>query len=145
MGLEVRPRATIQVRRLPVVEEAPRDYWRPSTRADCKDGVRPCPFVSCRHHLFLDVKPNGNIRLNFPHLEPSQLLDSCSLDVSDEGSHSLMRVGDALGVTREMVRQMEAKILRSLPIDRAGRGLEEQPEPRPGPPLGRDGVREIDP
>src|SRR3984957_9957175 len=31
------------------------DVERPQTRADCASGERPCPFVSCKHHLFLDV------------------------------------------------------------------------------------------
>src|SRR5690606_3867534 len=30
------------------------DYWKPRTRAECVDGPRPCPFVSCRHHLYVD-------------------------------------------------------------------------------------------
>src|SRR3977135_1711586 len=28
---------------------------RPKSRADCVEGARPCPFVSCTHHLYLDV------------------------------------------------------------------------------------------
>ena len=28
---------------------------RPITRADCIDGPRPCPWVSCRHHLLLEI------------------------------------------------------------------------------------------
>ncbi|HUB07073.1 MAG TPA: DNA-binding protein, partial [Myxococcales bacterium] len=31
---------------------------RPKTRADCVNGPRPCLFVSCKHHLYLDVNPN---------------------------------------------------------------------------------------
>src|SRR5262245_43072037 len=27
---------------------------KPRTRADCVGGERPCPFVSCKHHLYLD-------------------------------------------------------------------------------------------
>src|SRR6476619_8074463 len=27
------------------------DIERPKTRADCAQGERPCPFVSCKHHL----------------------------------------------------------------------------------------------
>ena len=50
---------------------------RPLTRAECKDGPRPCPWVSCRHHLLLEVasaKPKAGrdarattIRLNRPN------------------------------------------------------------------------------
>lgn len=124
---------------MPLLERAPADYWRPSVRGDCASFGRPCPFVACRHHLFLDVKANGNIRLNFPLLAPSDLADSCSLDLADEGGLSLLRVGDALGITREMVRQMEEKILGKMPRDGAGLGY--VPEPPPGLPLGRVGRR----
>jgi len=33
----------------------PRGVVRPITRADCAGGQRPCPFVSCKFHLKLDV------------------------------------------------------------------------------------------
>src|SRR5262249_33319259 len=43
------------------------DYDRPRTRAECKTGPRPCLFVSCKHHLYLDVNPEtGSVKLNFP-------------------------------------------------------------------------------
>jgi hypothetical protein len=29
---------------------------RPTTRAECRDEARPCPWVSCRHHLLLEVE-----------------------------------------------------------------------------------------
>src|SRR5689334_10029935 len=31
------------------------DYEKPTKREECIGGARPCPFVSCKHHLFLDV------------------------------------------------------------------------------------------
>ena len=43
-------------------------------------------FISCKHHLYLDVNPEtGSIKLNFPHLEPWEMLESCSLDVAERG------------------------------------------------------------
>src|ERR1700722_4277914 len=30
---------------------------RPRSRSECSDAPRPCPFVSCKHHLFLAVSP----------------------------------------------------------------------------------------
>jgi len=112
-------RVTINLRKSVLDCEPVADYWRPTTRGDCLPGglncARPCPFVGCRFHLYLDVRPNGNIRLNFPSLDPEQLADSCALDVADEGGATLLRVGDSIGVTREMIRQMEAVILAKLP------------------------------
>jgi hypothetical protein len=55
---------TISIRRLSKTElnrgreEFPEmDYWRPQTRAECSDMERPCPFVSCKYHLYIDVHP----------------------------------------------------------------------------------------
>src|ERR1700678_3132212 len=59
---------------------------RPQTRADCANGERPCPFVSCKHHLFLDVSARtGAIKLNFPDLEVWEMTETCALDVADRG------------------------------------------------------------
>lgn len=81
---------------------------RPRTRAECKDGIRPCPYVGCRHHLYLDVNPeNGTIKLNFPHLEVWEMKETCSLDVADRGGGTLDEVGVRLNLTRERVRQIE--------------------------------------
>jgi hypothetical protein len=79
---------------------------RPATRGDCAGGQRPCPWVSCRHHLYLDVSEDGAVRLNFPHLEPWELEQTCSLDVAED-ERALERVGAMLNVTRERVRQLE--------------------------------------
>jgi hypothetical protein len=66
------------------------DYYKPKTRAECAEGPRPCPYVSCKHHLFIDVSPRtGAIKLNFPDLEPDELRQSCSLDVADRGGETL--------------------------------------------------------
>lgn len=115
-GPRTRPRPkTIlirQLKRLPIVVEAP--YERPKTRGDCKDGVRPCPFVACRHHLYLEVEPNGHIKLNQPDVEPDQMQESCSLDVADrfEGEGAgLDEIGELLNITHERVRQLEVKAL----------------------------------
>lgn len=78
----------------------------PRTRGECLDAPRPCPWVRCRHHLYLDVKDNGLIRYNFPGLEVDELKDTCSLDVADRVKPlelTLERVGDLVNLTRERV------------------------------------------
>jgi hypothetical protein len=83
-------------------------YERPKTRQDCVDGMRPCPFVSCKYHLYLDVKDETqSIKLNFPHLEVWEMEHSCALDVSEQGGMTLEEVGHILNLTRERVRQVE--------------------------------------
>ena len=93
----------------------PMPYQRPLTRAECEDGVRPCPYVSCKHHLYLDVNPEtGSIKLNFPHLEPWEMIESCSLDVAERGGITLEEVGTIVNLTRERVRQVEVRATTKL-------------------------------
>jgi hypothetical protein len=91
------------------------DYWRPRNRAECAEGPRPCPFVSCKHHLFIDVSPRtGAIKLNFPDLEVWDLGESCALDVADKHGTTLEDVGAIMNLTRERIRQVEVKALAKL-------------------------------
>jgi hypothetical protein len=88
----------------------PEDVERPRTRAECQNMPRPCPFVSCEHHLYLDVNPDsGAIKLNFPHLEVWEMAETCSLDVADRGGITLEDVGAILNLTRERIRQVEVR------------------------------------
>jgi hypothetical protein len=87
---------------------------RPRTRADCLSGPRPCPWVGCKHNLFLNVDPeSGQIRLAFPGKEPWEMPaeGSCALDVAATGENKLEEVAAAMGVVRERVRQIEEKAL----------------------------------
>lgn len=84
---------------------------RPRTRGECVDGQRPCPWVGCRHHLYLDVQDQGHIKLPFGLREVEDLPETCSLDVADRGSQRLREVGDFLNVTRERIRQIETHAL----------------------------------
>jgi hypothetical protein len=91
------------------------EYWRPQSREECVDGPRPCPFVSCKHHLFIDVSPRtGAIKLNFPDLEVWDMGESCALDVADRGGTTLEDVGAIMNLTRERIRQVEVKALAKL-------------------------------
>ena len=87
---------------------------RPRTRGDCRAAERPCPFVSCKWHLYLDLSLRGSIKFCHPGREPEELEDTCALDVADRGGQVLEEVGLALGVARERVRQIEEGALRKL-------------------------------
>jgi hypothetical protein len=88
---------------------------RPKSRAECLDGPRPCPYVSCAHHLYLDVSPRtGAIKLNFPDLEVWEMTETCALDVADRGGTTLEEVGAIMNLTRERIRQVEVKGLAKL-------------------------------
>jgi hypothetical protein len=88
---------------------------RPRTRKECLQKGRPCLFVSCKHHLYLDVNPEtGSIKLNFPDREVWELRETCALDVAERGGLTLEEVGEILNLTRERIRQVEAAGLKKL-------------------------------
>ncbi|HTM44046.1 MAG TPA: sigma factor-like helix-turn-helix DNA-binding protein [Polyangiaceae bacterium] len=102
----------LEVGRLLYPEE---EYGKPRARAECLDGPRPCPYVSCKHHLYIDVSPKtGAIKLNFPDLEVWEMGESCALDVADRGGTTLEDVGAIMNLTRERIRQVEVKALAKL-------------------------------
>ncbi len=92
-----------------------RSYWRPSSRGECANVARPCPYVSCKYHLYIDVNPNtGSIKVNFPEREVWELKHSCALDVAEQGGITLEEVGEILNLTRERIRQVEVRGLMKL-------------------------------
>jgi len=91
------------------------DYWRPKSRSECLTMERPCLYVSCRHHLYLDVNPEtGSVKLNFPEHEVWELTETCALDVADRGGITLEDVGSIMNLTRERIRQVEVRGLHKL-------------------------------
>ena len=63
-------------------------------------GLRPCPWLKCRHHIWTDVSKKRDLPVH-----------SCALDVADEGPHTLEQLGELLGLTRERMRQIEEMAL----------------------------------
>ncbi len=95
--------------------EQPReDHCRPTVRSECPT-VRPCPYVSCRHNLYLDVhERSGSLIPNYPGVDVGLTESSCVLDLAETGGLTLDEVGEVLGITRERVRQIEAMALKKL-------------------------------
>jgi len=93
----------------------PVDIPRPTTREECRGELRPCPWVACKHHLYLDINPEtGSIKINFPDLEPWELKHTCALDVAERGGITLEEVGEIMNLTRERIRQVEVRGLLKL-------------------------------
>jgi hypothetical protein len=93
----------------------PVDIPRPTSRAECRQELRPCPWVACKHHLYLDINPEtGSIKINFPDLEPWELKHTCALDVAERGGITLEEVGEIMNLTRERIRQVEVRGLLKL-------------------------------
>ena len=84
---------------------------RPQTRGECLGRPRPCPWVSCSHHLALALVSRA--------MSDDAILDvtetrSCALDVAEAGGATLAEVGEVLLLTREGIRRIEASALRTL-------------------------------
>ncbi|MEZ4395058.1 MAG: sigma factor-like helix-turn-helix DNA-binding protein [Polyangiales bacterium] len=110
---------------LPVLTD---ERVRPVTRGDCVDGERPCPWVSCVHHAI-----HGRVLVDDDAVIQTieAMSSSCTLDVADEGGATLEEVGELFDVTRERIRQIEAKALAKLPrrSETMREHLEEEPSP----------------
>jgi hypothetical protein len=91
------------------------DFDRPKSRLDCVNNERPCPHVSCKYHLYLDVNPEtGSIKLNFPDIEVWEMTETCALDVAVRGGITLEEVGEIMNLTRERIRQLEMSGLTKI-------------------------------
>jgi hypothetical protein len=89
----------------------------PTSRAQCVNMPRPCLYVSCRHHLYLDVnEETGSVKFNFPDKEVWELEETCALDVADRGGITLEEVGLIMNLTRERIRQLELSGLEKLRV-----------------------------
>jgi hypothetical protein len=108
-------RLTREELRLGALLNPPIDEPRPRTRGECENDIRPCPWVACKHHLYLDVNPEtGSIKINFPDLEPWEMSETCALDVADRSGITLEEVGEIMNLTRERIRQVEVRGLLKL-------------------------------
>lgn len=109
-----------------------REHTRPRTYADCdawpidgapvKLGIElPCPFVGCKYNTTLSITRRGAITgLAGPAAHAAGFTDApdtagtCVLRIADRGGVPLEAVGEALGLTRERVRQLEQSAIQKL-------------------------------
>lgn len=89
----------------------------PATRADCINAPRPCPYVSCRHHLWLRLQQEqaGNPQAGkqgATTFRPSSM-QSCSLDVADRGA-GFEEIGRLLGMDVTRARQIAQSAIEKL-------------------------------
>lgn len=110
-----------------LIDSKERGFTKPKFREDCKDVVRPCPYITCRYNLFLDVEDNGAIRFNQRTKDPTavksislsgkEVYPSCTLDMVEMMPNGISNddIGRILGgISRETVRLLAKKILLSL-------------------------------
>lgn len=85
------------------------DGLPPARRADCADDARPCKAWRCRYWLPCATVP-GDPDEPGPRGRPT----NCALDHAQDGPATLEAIGEALGVTRERIRQIEQDALGKL-------------------------------
>lgn len=87
---------------LPVLQPS-----RPITRGECEKAPRPCPWVSCRYHLWTERLLSSSENIFDMWQE-----DTCALDIAANGPHTLEETGRAVGLTRERARQIEVTAIK---------------------------------
>lgn len=103
---------------------------RPVTRADCENGPRPCPWVSCTEHALLGALTGMAPISDEAALARLETMPwSCVLDAADAsaalpGAVTLEDVGDCFNVTRERVRQLESAAKKKARFPARVAGLE---------------------
>ena len=82
---------------------------RPGTRGVCRGGTRPCPFIGCRHHLYLNPERWHNkqtMLCNFPDWEPWDLPETCALDVAERGGIDIVEIGILMNLSKSGVEKI---------------------------------------
>lgn len=81
-------------------------YRRPQTREDCGQFERPCPFVACRHHLFLDVTAQGHILFPYgPDVAAIETMPhTCALDAAESGERQIREIARGYNMTHQALR-----------------------------------------
>jgi len=94
----------------------PKPYWRPNKRWQCAQAARPCPYIGCRHHLYLDFTQLGSVKFNFGDNDEilASMPETCSLDVADRGDHDMTTIAKLLNVTPARVQQEVVDALAKL-------------------------------
>jgi len=82
-------------------DKAELELARPKTRSDCENGIRPCPFASCRYNTYLDVDRKGRITFNYSESVEELKQSNCALDYDQGRNLNDTELASALGISRE--------------------------------------------
>lgn len=115
---DVLERAQTTRKRLHLVTYAQSE--RPRTRGDCVDGPRPCPYVTCTHHLAIEVTHNGGIKALRPDIfdadgvpDLERLSETCVLDVADRVPEP-DEIRGLLNISQQLVDRITERALKKL-------------------------------
>ena len=97
---------------------------RPKTYGDCLPGgvnaMRPCPWVSCRHHLYLSTVRSGVSQTEIIVFADStkevwEMAETCSLDVANrDGPLGYKEIAQIMNVSHPNVIATESKAIRRI-------------------------------
>ncbi len=90
------------------------------TRGECREWVLPCRLTQCRYHLDHDTRGRGQYagpgkpRTVSTQQRQRSTIETCALNIADEGERSGHAIADLLGYTQQAINHTEAKALRKL-------------------------------
>ena len=88
-----------------------RDPYLPPSRESCESGSRPCPIISCRHHIIWAMSKKIWKRSDSEIVSLIlSLSESCVLDVAEYGGLTQERVGELLHISRQRVTEIESGV-----------------------------------
>lgn len=96
----------------------------PLTRGACEqpEGERPCPYLSCRYHLAVDIRKTSSDPIVVRELPDDA--PTCALDVAaDELERDTTEIALLMGLTPQRVGQIEREALAKLASNRIMREL----------------------
>jgi hypothetical protein len=116
------------VRSLPVIQSFTPRPGVPASRAECRDGERPCPYVRCKWHLWLVLgsdRPGRRYDGRTPPtaLRPAWLEDPmppcCTLDIAERAETlddpgSIRELAAAIGLKPSRIHDIIATALAKL-------------------------------
>lgn len=110
VGLSVEARAE-----LAQIESDLGQVQRPRKVSECPTG--PCAFVSCRHHLAIDVGPRGALKIAFKGKEIDKLAETCALRAAAQGPQTTVEIGRLLAVTPARISQIFGSAMNKIRRD----------------------------
>lgn len=78
---------------------------RPLTRGDCARVERPCPWVSCRYHIGIDVNPQNGVVIEHAGWENRY---TCSLDLAEHGGLTAQEIAAVYEQSRQRIDEIVA-------------------------------------
>ena len=124
----------------------------PASRTECRRGPRPCPYVSCRYHLLLNVTSDGRLYSQRTFDEASEdsiakalrgMARTCALDVADEGAHTFEEVSMVMGLDVKEVSRHSQRAQGKVAVMFADGGAEmtKREKREPAAPVPKPGAK----